>query len=103
MMDDFGKMFERAEDYADETKQLFLKMNDDRCEVIPEVGDTIVMNARLLGMGFDWIRYSGTCLAVGQNSYYVEFHDRMNFDTRKPERKWVHPAVVTDVIRKVSQ
>lgn len=92
--------FKEAHEYANETARLFQKQQTDECAILPELGDTVVLNARLLGMGHDWIRHEATVIAIGQLSYKVRFTDRKKFGTNEPEELWVHPAVITDVIRR---
>lgn len=91
-------IFDDAREFARNTEDAFEKARLDQCSIEPEVGDTVVVNARLLGMGHEWIRYSARVIAVGQQSYHVEFLDYMSI-SGKSTQKWVHPAVITDVIR----
>lgn len=97
-MREIAESFRHAEKAADETKQQFEKLNLDRCMEIPNVGDTVIVAAGLLGMGFPWVRYEALVLATGQNSYRVRFLDYEGFRDRVVEQ-WIHPALVTDVIR----
>jgi hypothetical protein len=91
--------FKRMEKQQAKRKDEFNKLLVDQCCIIPEVGDTVVVAAGILGMGFAWIRKEAKVLAVGQNSYKVQFVDEKDILTHKPTVMWIHPALVTDVIQ----
>jgi hypothetical protein len=61
---------------------------------IPVVGSRVVVAAGLLGMGFNWVRYEGIVEECGDTSYKVRFTDyhMPNY------RRWVHQALITDVL-----
>ena len=101
--EDFFKRFDESQKRADENhakrQQEFRRLELDACSIIPEVGDTVVVAAGLLGMGYEYLRLEAEVLRVGQLSYKV------CFDVREyrpldgnPVEKWIHPALVTDVI-----
>jgi hypothetical protein len=94
-MDDFGEVWRSADRHRDQQAQEFLKMLDDCCEERPSPGDRVVFAAGLVGHGFPWVRLEGVVLEVGQSSYKVEWVGRITNDTYT---KWLHPALVTDVL-----
>ncbi|MCK9569108.1 hypothetical protein M0R72_09215 [Candidatus Pacearchaeota archaeon] len=98
--DIFGRMdreFDRADKIRKDKQQQFEKLVMDQCCDIPEVGDSVIVAAGLLNRGFDWIRLEAKVLAVAPQSYKVQF-ERNHYDG-SPDIEWIHPAVVTDVIR----
>jgi hypothetical protein len=94
---EFRDSMRRDHEAADETKRHFQQLLIDPCMIIPEVGDTVVVAAGPLGMGFDWVRHEAEVLVVGQASYKVRFIDYKSYRGEVVEM-WIHPAVVTDVI-----
>lgn len=102
MADDsfFNFDFSSIERQHNEQKQEFLKLLADPCAEFPDVGDTVVFAAGLLGHGFPWIRTEAKCIAVGSTSVKLEWGKR--YDSTEPYREWVHFALVTDVIKEVS-
>jgi len=95
----FDDMFDHIDRVHKERKDEFERFRLDQSADVPMVGDTVVVAAGPLGMGFDWIRHEAVVIAVGQQSYKVRFTDRKDIITGEPTVMWIHPAVVTDVIR----
>jgi len=93
--DYFKRIDERHNKKIDEFHKLLI----DVCCIVPVVGDTVIVAAGLLGMGFDWERKEAVVLAVGGNSYKLQFVNEKDIITQKPKVMWIHPALVTDVIR----
>ena len=93
--DFFKRMDENHRKREDEFQRLAL----DPCCIIPNVGDIVVVAAGLLGMGFDYIRLEAKVLCVGQISYKVRFTNETHVITGEPTEKWIHPSLITDVIR----
>lgn len=80
----------------------FYKLLIDQCAIIPNVGDTVIIAAGLLGLGFDWVRLEAVVLKVGQNSFKIQFQTEKEFRTSKLKEEWIHPALITDVIKQES-
>jgi len=105
-MSDFDREFwgELEEDFRaarranEEALRRFESLNIDRCVDVPDVGDRVIVAAGLLGMGFPWVRYEAIVIEAGTQSYKVRFLDYKGYDNRVVE-KWIHPALVTDVLR----
>lgn len=89
--DDMNRAHERE-------RREFEKLLLDQCADIPKVGDKVVVACGLLGMGFPWIREEAVVAEVGSSSYKVRFPGRIDFTTQQPSTKWIHAALVTDVL-----
>ena len=83
----------------DRKRAEFERLCFDPCMMTPEVGDRVVVAAGPLGMGFDWVRLEATVIEAGQLSYKVRFTDRTHPITGEPITQWIHPAIITDVLR----
>jgi hypothetical protein len=82
-----------------EKDEEFQRLLCEPSSMTPEVGDTVIVAAGLLCRGFNWIRLEAEVLALGETSVKVRFVGR-EFNG-KPDEEWIHPALITDVIRRV--
>ena len=100
--DPFGikDMFEDIRKNHNAMDDEFRKLAIEPTMVIPEVGDTVIIAAGLLGMGHVWVRKEGVVLMAGDTSYKVEFVDEKDYVTGENKVKWVVQTLITDVIRK---
>lgn len=95
----FEDFFDRLDQVHKQRRDEFEKLRLDQSSELPEVGDVIVVAGGPLNMGFEWIRHEAVVLAVAQQSIKIRFTDRKDIITGEPVVMWVHPAVVTDIIR----
>ncbi len=100
--DPFGikDMFEDIRKNHNTMDNEFRKLAIEPTMVVPEVGDTVIIAAGLLGMGHVWVRKEAVVLMAGDTSYKVEFVDDKHPMTGKNYVKWVVQTLITDVIRK---
>lgn len=96
----FGGMFDGIHKAHEQKKAEFDKLVADQSMILPNVGDRVVVAAGPLSRGFEWIRLEAVVLEVGQSSYKVRF-TKDRFDGT-PDEEWVHPALITDVIKAVA-
>ena len=47
------------------------------------------------------MREEATLLEVGEQSYHIRFKNRKEYGSNNLQTMWVHPAVITDVIKRV--
>jgi len=94
----FDEFFDRIDRVHKQKQDEFEKLRLDQSAAAPQIGDTVVVAAGPLKMGFEWVRYEAVVIALGQQSYKVRFTDRKDIITGEPTVMWIHPAVVTDVI-----
>lgn len=99
-LENMFKGFDEAIKSANSKDDEYKKLASDPCMKIPEVGDTVVVAAGLLGMGHIYIRMGAKVLIVGDSSYFVQFDDyKLGLD-KENYKTWVNPVLVTDVIKK---
>ena len=96
---DMDKFFNRLDSNHKRRENEFNKLLLDQCCIVPGIGDTVIVAAGLLGMGFDWIRLEAEVVGIGQNSIKVRFITEKKFQSEEYITKWIHPALVTDVIK----
>jgi hypothetical protein len=90
----FGDFFAEAERRNKEKQEEFDRRVPD--SVMPLPGDTVVLHSGLLGRGFMWERMEGVCVAVAEFSAKVRY--KKSYDKEHTE-EWVHPAVITDIVK----
>ena len=91
--------FKRMDNYHQRLHEKFESLNMDRCAIVPEVGDIVVVAGGLLGMGHDWILHEAVVIETGSQTYKVLFTNYRHFDGRE-SKMWIHPALIVDVIKK---
>ena len=91
MFDYLDEHFRNLDKKNEEREEQFKKLYLDQCSVVPEVGDTVVVASGLLARGFNWIREEAKVLHVG-SSIKVQF-------VGETKVHWIHPALITDVIK----
>jgi len=99
MMSEFDEMFKRMDRVHADRKDEFEKLRLDQSAIDAEEGDTVVVSAGPLGMGFDWVRLEAVVVRKGQQSLKVRFTDYKHALSDEPVVMWIHPALVTDVIK----
>lgn len=63
---------------------------------IPKKGDRVIVAAGFIGMGHPWVRLEAVVMECGDTSYKVRFADRAERVDKSD--KWVHQALITDVL-----
>ena len=76
-------------------------MRSDPCFDVPAVGDKVLINAFVAGMGRNGEFLEAEVLKVASTSYKCRFLDYYNFDTknRDDKVKWIHQDYITDVLK----
>ncbi len=93
-------MFKDARNHWSKLEEEFRKIIADPSLKNPEQGDTVVVAAGLLNMGHPWIRKEATVIQVGETSYKISFNNYKMYGEDKPYEIWIHPRLITDVIKK---
>ena len=97
MEDNFWeKMFESAENNHKKQENGFKKL----CQELPilvKKGDKVIVAVGLLGRGFEWIRKECEVMETANISIKIRCQDTYYKDGFWEE--WIHPALITDVIK----
>jgi preprotein translocase subunit YajC len=97
-MFDFGIDWEGINRRHDERRGEFQRLCCDPSCQTPEVGDTVIVAAGLIGRGFDWVREEAEVIALGETSVKVRWRRESRYE--ELNETWIHPALITDVIRR---
>lgn len=98
-MDDwFSRMMDRADKHHEQMDAEFCRLAVEPSAKRPGIGDRVLLAVGLLNMGHLWMREEATVLECGDTSFRVQFRDRKEYSTNAPMERWVHQAIITDVL-----
>lgn len=96
MDDDFRIDWDSINREREAKDEAFRKLLCEPTPTVAEVGDRVVFAGGLIGFGHNWVRLEGVVLEKGDTSYKVQFED-----LGRTHIEWIHPALVTDVLKTV--
>ena len=104
MMDDLAKHFRNIDERNLTKDEYFQRLQAQAVQHAPCAGDRVVVACGLVGWGHLWNRAEAVVLEVGDVSVYVRFTDHtmqwsVGDQRGKQVEKWVHPALITDVLQ----
>ena len=63
----FDEFFDRIDRVHKQKQDEFEKLRLDQSAAAPQIGDTVVVAAGPLKMGFEWVRYEAVVIALGSS------------------------------------
>lgn len=97
-MEDMFEYFRDINRHHESQDEDFRKLLVEPSAKTPSLGDHVIVATGFLGMGFNWIREEAVVLECGDTSYKVQFTDCKHIVDGTPTVKWVHQALITDVL-----
>lgn len=98
---DFWEHMEKLDDMNIKKDEEFRRLCADPSSKVPEKGDRVIVATGFLAMGPLWAREECEVMEVGETSIKVRFLEYQPFGGEKGSLvKWIHPALVTDVLKK---
>jgi hypothetical protein len=92
----FNGFSRSLEQNAIERRQSAERLKTDPCMDVPEVGQHVIADALVLGMGR--FPLEAKVLQVAGCNYKVEFVDRTDYQSGDPKVMWIESWVVTAVL-----